>query len=147
MKICFISEAKPIHTQRWVSGIAKRICDVHLISSSYVLIPGVKIYQVPIYSRNILKQTWQTLQIRNLLKKIDPDIIHLFGLFSLSSLGTMGVIENLNNLVISVWGSDIVSVTNAESVKSKLIKRYLLNRGKKLLATSEYLAKETRKYW
>ena len=146
MRVCFISEAKTIHTQRWTRALSQCGCDIHLISSSSGDIPNIKLYQVPIYSQNLLKQRKQKLQIRNLIRKIGPDIIHLFGLFSLSSLGTMGVVKNFGNLIISVWGSDIVTTRNLESVKSKIIKRYLLNQGKMLLATSDYLAEETRKY-
>ena len=34
MKICFISEAKSIHSQRWTDGLAQNGCVLHLISST-----------------------------------------------------------------------------------------------------------------
>lgn len=77
---------------------------------------------------------------------MQPNVTHLFGLFSLSSLGTMWLIRNLKNLVISVWGSDVRPGGNRETFKERVIKKYLLNRGDRLVAISEYLAHEVQRY-
>jgi len=146
MRVCFISEAQSTHTQRWTSSLARAGCEIHLISSSEVHIPGVKLHHVPIYSPNPWQQIKNDRSVRRLIGELHPEITHLFGLFSVSSLGTMGLIRNLKNLVISVWGSDVKPGGNREAFKERAIKKYLLNRGDCLVAISGYLANEVQKY-
>ncbi|UCE06695.1 MAG: glycosyltransferase family 4 protein [bacterium] len=146
MKICFISEAKSIHTQRWTEGLAKTGCDLHLISSSVADIPNVTLHHMPIYSPNPVRQTINKYRIKQLIRRLNPDITHIFGLFAVSSLGAMGLIKNLKNLLISVWGSDVVPTGDDETIKEKVIKTYLLNKADCLVATSAYLALTVQHY-
>ena len=146
MKICFISEAKSIHTQRWAAGLAKAGCDIHLVSSTKVKIKNVKIHHVPLYDANPFRQIINNYRVNRIFREIRPDVFHLFGLFSVSSIGTMFLIRKLNNLLISVWGSDVVPGTHKESFKKKLIKIYLLNKADCLVSISRYLNKEIKKY-
>jgi len=146
MRVCFISEAQSTHTQRWTGSLAQAGCEIHLISSSEADIPGVALHHLPIYTPNPWQQIRNDISIRRLIGELQPEITHLFGLFSLSSLGTMGLIRNLKNLVISVWGSDVKPGGDRETFKERVIKKYLLNRGDCLVAISEYLANEVRRY-
>ncbi len=140
MKICFISEAKSIHTQRWTEALAKAGCDMHLISSSMADIPNVTLHHLALYSPNPARQIINKYRARQLLRKINPDITHLFGLFAVSSLGAMGLTSNIKNLLLSVWGTDVVPAGDHETTKEKIIKTYLLNKANRIIATSEYLA-------
>jgi glycosyltransferase involved in cell wall biosynthesis len=142
MRVCVISEARSIHTQRWMGSLAREGCDIHLITTSKAEIPGVTLYHYPIYSPNPWQQIRNNRVIRILIRTLKPDVVHLFGLFSVSSLGAMWAIRGLDNLVISVWGSDVKSAGERETYKERLIKRYLLNRGDCLVSISEYLAHE-----
>jgi glycosyltransferase involved in cell wall biosynthesis len=146
MRVSVISEAASIHTKRWMGSLAHAGCDIHLVSSSKAEIPGVTLYHYPIYSRNPWQQVRNNRSIRELIRTLHPDVVHLFGLFSVSSLGTMWTIRGLENLVISVWGSDVKPAGEKEAYKERLIKRYLLNRGESLVAISEYLAHEVERY-
>jgi glycosyltransferase involved in cell wall biosynthesis len=146
MRVCVISEAESIHTQRWASSLAHEGCDIHLVSSSKAEIPGVTLYHCPIYSMNPLQQVRNNRSIRELIRMLQPDVVHLFGLFSVSSLGAMWAIRGLENFVISVWGSDVKPAGGKETYKERLIKRYLLNQGDCLVAISEYLAHEVERY-
>lgn len=146
MRVCFISEAQSMHTQRWTSSLAQAGCEIHLISSSGIDIPGVELHHLPIYSPYPWQQIGNDVSVRRLIGKLQPEITHLFGLFSVSSLGTMGLIRNLKNLVISVWGSDVKPGGDRETFKERVIKKYLLNRGDCLVAISEYLANEVQRY-
>jgi glycosyltransferase involved in cell wall biosynthesis len=146
MRVCIISEAKSMHTQRWTTSLAQEGCDVHLISSSKTDIRGIEFHHHPIYSPNPWQQVRNNRSIRGLIRTLKPDIVHLFGLFPVSSLGTMRVIRGLENLVISVWGSDVKPAGGGETYKERLIKRYLLNRGDCLVSISEYLAHEVERY-
>ena len=146
MKVCFISEAKSIHTQRWTGSLSQAGCDVHLISSSGAEISGIALHRMPIYSPNPWQQMVNNTRVRRFIIKLAPEVIHVFGLFAISSIRTMSLLRNLKNLVVSVWGSDVAPGDQKETFKQRLIKRYLLNRGDRVIATSEYLARETIKY-
>jgi glycosyltransferase involved in cell wall biosynthesis len=146
MKICLISEAKSIHTQRWAESLANAGCDVHLISTSEGNYEKAKLYDQQIYSKNPIIQIISNNRTKRLFKRINPDIFHIFGLFAISSLGTMVLAKGLKNLVISVWGSDVIPVFDFESYKEKYIKKYLLNKADHLVVTSEYLKSKTEKY-
>jgi glycosyltransferase involved in cell wall biosynthesis len=146
MRVCFISEGQSLHTQRWTGSLARAGCEIHLISSFAVDIPGVVLHHFPIYSPNPWFQMKNNISIRKLLQGLNPDITHLFGLFSVSSLGAMWLIRGLKNLVISVWGSDVKPAKDQETFKEKAIKRYLLNRGDCLVAISKYLSEEVKLY-
>jgi L-malate glycosyltransferase len=146
MRVCVLSEARSVHTRRWMGSLAKEGCDIHLVSSSKAEIPGVILHHHPIYSPNPWRQVRNVRSIRALIRALKPDVIHLFGLFSVSSLGTMWAIGGLENLVISVWGSDVAPAGAEETCKERLIKRYLLNKGECLVSISEYLAHEVERY-
>jgi len=146
MRVCVLSEARSIHTRRWMGSLAREGCDIHLVSSSKAEIPGVTLHRHPIYSPNPWHQVRNVRSIRELMRALKPDVVHLFGLFSVSSLGTMWAIGGLQNLVISVWGSDVAPAGPRESYKERLIKRHLLNQGECLVAVSEYLAHEVERY-
>lgn len=146
MRVCVISEAKSVHTQRWTTSLAQAGCGIHLISSSKADIQGVELHHHPIYSPNPWQQIRNNRSIRGLIRKLQPDVTHLFGLFSVSSLGSMWIIRRHKNLVISVWGSDVKPAGDRETYKGRLIKRYLLNRADCIVSTSEYLAREIERY-
>ena len=146
MKICLLTEAKTVHSRRWAVGLARAGCEVHLISAYAAELPGVTRYRLPIYSPGPVQQIINNVRLNRLLKKIDPEVIHLFGLFSVFSLGSMGVICGKKNLITSVWDSDVVPTGDHNSFKVQMIKKYLLKHSPRLVATSTYLAKETRKY-
>ncbi|MBW2076840.1 MAG: glycosyltransferase family 4 protein [Deltaproteobacteria bacterium] len=146
MRVCLISEARSYHTQRWTTALAREGCEVHLISAYDVDIPKVILHRLQIYTPNPLKQLMNNTRVRKVIRELEPQVVHLFGLFSLSSLGTMVLIRGLKNLVISVWGSDVVPGGDRETFKESLIKKYLLNRADRIVVSSEYLAREAVKY-
>lgn len=147
MKICFISEAKAIHTQRWLKGIAASGHDTHLISSSYAEIQGVQLHQTQLYDTNPVKTLRNCRKARKILRQIQPDIIHLFGLYSLSSLSLLPVVFDVPNLVVSPWGTDVVyDFGQKEPFKSKLFKRYFLNKAKCITSLSMFMTRQIQKY-
>jgi glycosyltransferase involved in cell wall biosynthesis len=146
MKICFISESQSIHTRRWTHALAEVGCDVHLIAAQPADIPGVTSHCLPIYASNPCVQFVNIVRVRLLLNKLKPDVIHLFGLFSVNNLKTMWLIKPWRNLILSVWGSDIVPSETRESLVERFVKRRIVGCGRLVCATSDYLASETRRY-
>jgi glycosyltransferase involved in cell wall biosynthesis len=146
MKICFISEAFSVHTQRWTAGIASLGHEVHLISRTTTDIPGVRMHQRDLYHVNPFRAIVNLLRIRRLIMRIDPDIIHLFGLFSVNNFFVMWLIKPWQHLVISIWGSDIVPAGIHETIMERIVKRRIVGCGRLVCATSDYLSEATRRY-
>jgi glycosyltransferase involved in cell wall biosynthesis len=147
MKICFVSEAKTIHTQRWLRGIAASGHDVHLISSSYAEIEGVQLHQNQLYHTNPIKTLSNCRKARKIVKQIQPDITHLFGLYSLSSLALLPAVFAVPNFVVTPWGTDVVyDFKQKEPFKSRLFKKYFLNQAKCITSLSSFMTGHIRKY-
>jgi glycosyltransferase involved in cell wall biosynthesis len=110
MKICYLADAKSIHTQRWVSYFAERGHEVHLISKNFAFpLPNVKSHllkRLPESKLTLPINTISTvLQIKNLIRKIKPDIVHAHYVLD---YGFYGALANFHPLVVTAWGSDVL---------------------------------------
>lgn len=124
MKICILAGAESIHIIRWVEYFTKKNNEVHLISFSpwinkqYPENLKLHLIKVPIIyrildfiSNKILHYTPQIIiniygiQVRKILKTINPDILHAH---FLSSYGIIGALADFHPLIISIWGSDVL---------------------------------------
>lgn len=102
MKICYIS-TKSIHTRKWVEYFVGRGHEVHLITQKYDNYCGVKTHVVdPKLSK--LSPFFKVIKIRNLIKKIKPDILHVHQVFP---FGLYGALSGYHPFILSPWGSDI----------------------------------------
>jgi len=147
MKICFISEAKTIHTQRWLQGIAASGQEVDLISSSFAHMEGIRLHQTELYHPNPIRTLYNCRKVRKLLVRMQPDITHLFGLYSVGSLALLPILYKIPNLVVTPWGTDVVyDFSGRESFKSKFIKRFLLKQADCITSLSHFMTKQIRNY-
>ena len=116
MKICYIADGTSIHTQRWVNYFARRGHECHLIS---YLLPAdydgfdkrVQIHPLVVLlpaawrvSRYLSGSLWP-LQVRTVLNKIKPDILHSH---YVGTYGYLGVVSRFHPLILSAWGSDVL---------------------------------------
>lgn len=139
MRICFLGDAGSIHTQRWVSFFAKRGHDVHLISFKTSRLLNVKSHQIYSFPGIIsLPKTFVSAwQVKRMIKKIKPDIIHAH---YITDYGFFGAFSEFHPLVITAWGSDIL----IEPMKSKIcryIARYALMKADLVTCDSEKVMK------
>jgi len=108
MKICYIS-TKSIHTRRWVEYFAEKGHEVHLITQEYDNYRGVKIHVVkPKASK--LSPLFKAIVIRNLVKKIKPDILHVH---QVVPFGLYGALSRFHPFVVSAWGSNVSKHTKS----------------------------------
>ena len=104
MKICYIS-TKSIHILRWIEYFAEKGHEVDLITPEYDDREGVKIYEVsPKASK--LSPLFKAIIIRNLVKKIKPDILHAH---QVVPFGLYGALSGSHPFVVSAWGSDVLT--------------------------------------
>lgn len=125
MKLCFIGSADSIHITRWIKYFINKH-DVYLISGKCLLDTDInnkiKFYLVP-WSRlrifSLLNAIINGIRIKNIIKKINPDIIHIHCIGATFTI--MQILCNFHPLILTPWGSDIV----IRPEKSKLLKVFL----------------------
>ena len=137
MILCFIADARSMHTQRWVQYFGLAGHEVHLITYDPMnrVINGV--------TEHVLVSRWNTLYlsfiprhlaIKRLVKKIKPDLIHAHFIakygFHLPDL-------KFRPSVVSAWGDDVLILPQ----KSRLIRYYT----KKVLASVDHRVRTLQK--
>lgn len=156
MRITIISDINSPHIIRWAKILRDRKHQISVISSAP---NNYKIKNVDVYTcesrrfKNNLKKYChefvRTLKIRNFIKNIDPDIVHIHSFDYIHPLMISLVNRILNgfqNLIISTWGTDVVGLSGTgRSRRGDLSKKILLKQANAITATSKYLAEETRK--
>ncbi|MCD6109003.1 MAG: glycosyltransferase family 4 protein [Thermoplasmata archaeon] len=118
MKICYIGNAKSIHVKRWTKWFVEHGHEVHLITDRYDEIERVKIHNVKL-GRTPVTFIIEAMQVKKLVKKINPDILHAH---YVTSYGFFGAFANYHPFVASVWGSDVLRDAKESFVKRMIVK-------------------------
>lgn len=119
MRICYIADGISVHTQRWVNYFAgKKEHEVHLISSRFP--SHYEGYDKKIKTHHLVRlspRIWTVsrfvsaviwlLQVRQLVKEIQPDIVDAH---FITITGYLGAISGFHPLILTAWGSDILLV-------------------------------------
>jgi len=108
MKICFFAGANSVHSHRWIKYFTDKDHEIHWISLMPSIEPVdsvISYYDLGPLSTNPFKILIQALRVRNLIKKIRPDIFHVH---SAGTYGLIGALANFHPLIITIWGSDIL---------------------------------------
>ena len=147
MKICYIADAPSILTHRWVKYFTNKGYEVHLISREPLRdnnIGGItKLYilkkfgpqiRVASFPSNLLSQT---IQVRRLIREINPDILHAQ---YITDNGLLGVLSGFHPLVLSAWGSDIL-IDLKRYPLLKILTKYALWKADLVTCDSETLKK------
>ena len=103
MKICYIAP-EGIHTKRWVEYFAERGHEIHLITLMAEDIQSAKIYPIKTKAPK-LSPLFKAIRIRNLVKKIKPDILHAH---EVVPFGLYGALSGFHPFVVTAWGSDVL---------------------------------------
>lgn len=123
MKICFLAPANSIHSHRWIQYFAGRGHDVHWVTlhpSCFDMQQEINLYQIKRCSLLPLNCFDMISQIKKLLRKINPDILHIH---SLGAYG-LGAFGGFRPFVATAWGSDILNAMNV-FLKKKYV-QYIL---------------------
>jgi glycosyltransferase involved in cell wall biosynthesis len=149
MKICFVGWAWSMHTKRYMEWFANRGYETHLITNKL----GLDIKDTTIHlikknnsSKSRLKRyltldfniwRWQRyirpmFVIKKLIKKINPDLLHLHTLYYPSSLG---IYSNFRPLVIMPWNGDVIWKMD-DSIYRRIFINYALKKADAILYNS-----------
>ena len=146
MRLCYLSNPNSIHTQRWVRYFAEQGNEVHLISTletpSYNL-EGVQLYQLtsPIRVKKV-RVLGLAYRLRELLSKIQPDILHAH---QISTYGWLGALSGYHPFIITVWGSDLLRKPQ-QSLIYRFLTGYALRKADYVTCVSENLAQKARAF-
>ena len=147
MKICFLSDPRYLHTQRWARFFSERGHDVHIIGDPVV--DGPRSPQIPTHSLGdaSFRGPWifkTTLALARRLRQLRPDILHMHYLTALPA----PVLLKFRPFLVSVWGADILGEKGlaADERRFRLFKTLVLRRAHAVLATSHFLAAATCRY-
>lgn len=154
MRVLLLADAYSSHTIKWANSLAENGLEVYLYSLSpydaKFYNDRVKIYQGRNYRVNNFEEgsyfkiiyLSSYFNLKELIEKIKPDILHAH---YASSYGFLGSIMNYHPLIISAWGSDITEFPNKSGLH-KLILKKILKKADAITATSKFLEKELNIY-
>lgn len=144
IKICFLTCADSIHSYRWVKFFAEKNHEIHWIAFNkleFDSIQGVCFYEVVQSSKMMIDFYNTTKQVRRLLRKIRPDILHVH------YLGIYGLVGALScdstPFVATAWGSDILFA--GKSFIKKPFIRYILNKADVITCDADHMKREISK--
>lgn len=147
MKICYLANAKSIHIQRWLKYFADNGHEVHLISQESFgdcNIKNVKLHllerlrpqiRVVSFPANLF---FGVIQVRRLIKKINPDIVHAH---YIADYGFHGALSRFQPFVVSAWGSDVLRTPKGK-IKSNISRYtvpYALKKADAITTTAEFM--------
>ena len=149
IRVSLITDARTVHAQRWGSSLSSKIDELFVISVAAGEIEGCYVYNLNMINEKRVKILTLLKKIRYIfycwiiLLKKHPDIIHVH--FLRPDITILGYIF-YKNIFISVWGRDITDNQRGIIFFRKLFRKLALRRAKVVMATSVYLANETKKY-
>ncbi len=152
-KICIFGDASNIHLKRWIDALKNRNFDVAVISYRSSTLQDVPLYDIsyPELRRfekiesfvRILRGIKMFFLLRKILNYLKPDIIHIHYLINTPLVFAFW---KTKNIVLSVWGNDIVTDSRRESFFKIWYKKTLLRWAGAITATTIFLAEQTKKY-
>ncbi len=152
MKILILSDARSIHTKRWVSSLREKGDEVVLFSlipadDDFFTVSGIRTYYFNLFRyKSRLKGLYMHLRAAFFLRKVlhaeRPDILHAH---YITSFGLVGALSLWHPFVISLWGSDIYDFPH-ESLFNRLSVKYVLKKADRILSTSRNMASEAARY-
>lgn len=143
MKLCLLSDAGSVHTQRWAAALGARGHDVTVLSLRPAALDGVRVINLAPPAR-LGKLGYLTI-VRNVrvhLAALEPDLLHAH---YATSYGLLGALSTHRPLMISAWGADVFDFPRRSFLHSMLLK-YNLRHADVIASTSHIMKAEVQKY-
>jgi L-malate glycosyltransferase len=154
-RVLLVSETRSVHTGRWVEAISGLGAEVVVVSRTADPCRGGTVVQFPpagAWWRRLPRERfgggWQYwlagyLCWRRLLERIKPDLVHVH--YLPAEARDRYYYRRVSRLVVSSWGSDVV-FEQPPSRRTRVRLESLLGQADAITATTEFLARETRKF-
>ncbi len=137
MKICFLAGANSIHSEKWIQYLTERGHEVHWISltkNKFGTIKNVKFYLLKEFSLKPLDILFNAIPVKKLIKKINPDILHVH---YAGVNGVLGALSGFHPFVLTCWGSDVL-IAGKSKIKKSLVK-FALNKANLITCDAEHM--------
>ena len=146
--ICIVGPVGNYHIIKWSHNFVERGYDVHIVTLEKGRIEKCFVHYLgetastndPEYKK--IKYLFKAFEIRKIISKINPNIISVH---YASSYGSLVALSGIHGYNLSIWGSDIYDFPR-KSFFHKMLIMYSLWSARKLLSTSQCMAKEAAKY-
>ncbi|MCJ7766817.1 glycosyltransferase, partial [Candidatus Bathyarchaeota archaeon] len=132
--IAYVADGSSVHTRRFLSYLANKGFNIHLITYTPSRIENVKIHNVATARTRIPLRIIQSIR---LIRKIKPDVLHAF---YITNNGVVAALSGFHPLVLSAWGDDIATDPERSGILKLLIKLSL--RISTLVETGDELGRE-----
>lgn len=148
MKICFVGPANSSHIIKWCKWFCEHGHEISVISFTSGNIPNVNVNTIDVNvdtngsDLGKLKYLFTGKKIKELIRKLNPDVVSVH---YATSYGVAVALGGIENYTLSVWGSDIYDFPN-KSPLHRLLLKYSLKKAPHLLSTSKAMAEEAAKY-
>jgi len=155
MKILILADPSSSHTIKWVNSLHQKGIDVFLFglskydSTQYDKDIKINSLQTPSNIKaklngSLLKSLYLAAypRLKKIIHQFKPDILHAH---YAASYGLLAAIIGFHPFLLSVWGIDILTFPHNSFIHKNLI-GFTLRKADRILATSSYLAKETKNY-
>ncbi|MBA3971944.1 MAG: glycosyltransferase family 4 protein, partial [Bacteroidetes bacterium] len=117
-----LADGESIHTTRWCRHFADLGHEIHLITFKDVQLENIHVHFVNSGGINVSGGNWKVIfkykEVKHILKKIKPDVLH--SLYA-TSYGMVGALSGFHPYIVTPLGSDILI-----SPKDSIIYRSLL---------------------
>ena len=133
MRILYFGDALSIHTRRWVTYFANNGCYVAIVSNRGASFNGIAVFNIA-----DVRYPRKLLEIRRLIDKFKPEIIHSH---YITSYGFWGALSGFHPFVLTGWGSDIL-VTPRRSWLLRQITRFTLRKADLITADAKNMISE-----
>jgi len=134
MHICFLANARSIHTQRWATYFANRGHEISIISRdpaqlAYATVyaptrPGWLIRRKTMISA-IVAQVMNAIHVRSLVRRIAPDILEAF---TFQSYGVLAVLSGFHPMAACHLGDDGISYWSEVSLTVRFLVKLILKK-------------------
>ena len=145
MKVLFLSNAKSIHTVKWVNALSGRGHEVHLAykKDDYPVEKNIDNRVILHQLKNSGTKGYylNSRELNKLYKTLKPDVVNAH---YASGYGTLARHSKLKPLILSVWGSDVYDFPYHSKIKMKILKENI-NFAGKIASTSYSMAAQVEK--
>ncbi len=154
MKVLLLSDINSEHTQKWALSLAASGIEIGIFSLNksrtkwFENIERITILNDGIYNVSTIsifskwKYILQVSKVKSIIKQFQPDIVHSH---YASSYGLLGALSGFDNLVVSVWGTDVFNFPKKSTLHANLLS-FILSKARTLTSTSFCMKEELMKY-
>lgn len=156
MKVLIVSDARSVHTQRWLSSLKEKGIDtvlysINMFDGDFYKSRGIKCHYFDLFRyqrekkgllHGVISHYRAVKHLKHIIKIEMPDILHAH--FA-TSYALVAALAGFHPFIVSVWGSDIYLYPK-KSRLNRAVVEYSLHKADKILSTSNVMAKECRKY-